>query len=189
MKGLLRFQIHPSTDYRYSVSETCLVNLNVVSSFLNVWFQFYRYKNLASKKLKNNGAVCVYICTSDLWILNRDIFWYYSILNYHLDASLIDKFQDKENLLQKASQSGNVALVKTMLSRGFDINSKDSDGDTPLMIAAALGKMEAVNYFLDKGADPSLKDKFGKDSLHRASNSGRHHRDNAVTWSWYQFKR
>jgi len=42
-----------------------------------------------------------------------------------------------------------------MLSRGFDINAKDSRGNTPLMIAASSGKMEAVNYLLDKGADPS----------------------------------
>ena len=42
-----------------------------------------------------------------------------------------------------------------MLSRGLEINSKDSDGNTSLMIAALNGKMEAVNYLLDKGADPS----------------------------------
>ena len=52
-----------------------------------------------------------------------------------------------------ASEGGNVAIIETMLSRGLDINSKDSDGDTPLMIAAVSGKMEAVNYLLRKGAD------------------------------------
>ena len=31
---------------------------------------------------------------------------------------------------------GNVAIIETMLSRGLDINSKDGNGDTPLMIAA-----------------------------------------------------
>ena len=54
------------------------------------------------------------------------------------------------------SNGSNVAIIETMLSRGLDINSKDSNGDTPLMIAAFSGKMEAVNYLLDKGADPSL---------------------------------
>jgi len=44
-----------------------------------------------------------------------------------------------------------------MLSRGFDINSKDIDGDTPLMKVAWCDKMEAVHYLLDKGADTSLK--------------------------------
>jgi len=39
-----------------------------------------------------------------------------------------------------------------MLSRGFDINSKDSNGETPLMIAAADGKAEALKYLLSRGA-------------------------------------
>ena len=59
-----------------------------------------------------------------------------------------------------------------MLSRGLDLNSRDSDNKTPLMIAACNGKMEAVNYLLEKGADPSLRDKFGRNSLHDASDGG-----------------
>ena len=34
------------------------------------------------------------------------------------------------NLPHFASEGGNVAIIKTMLSRGLDINSKDSNGDT-----------------------------------------------------------
>ena len=59
-----------------------------------------------------------------------------------------------------------------MLSRGLDINSRDSDGDTPLMIAAFSGKMEAVNYLLDKGADASLKGQYERNLLHHASYGG-----------------
>ena len=62
-----------------------------------------------------------------------------------------------QNLLSHATKGGNVAIIETMLSRGFDINSKDIDGDTPLMKAAWCDKMEAVHYLLDKGADTSLK--------------------------------
>ena len=39
-----------------------------------------------------------------------------------------------------------------MLSRGFDINSKDNNGFTPLMIAAAVGEAEAVKYLVSRGA-------------------------------------
>ena len=69
----------------------------------------------------------------------------------------------------KLYESDNVTIIETMLSRGLEINSRDSDNNTSLMIAAFYGKMEAVNYLLDKGADPSLKDKFGRNSLHSAS--------------------
>jgi len=39
-----------------------------------------------------------------------------------------------------------------MLSRGFDINSKDSNGKTSLMMAVGCGKAEAVEYLLSRGA-------------------------------------
>ena len=38
-----------------------------------------------------------------------------------------------------------------MLSRGLDINSKDSNGDTPLTIAVCSGEKEAVEYLLSRG--------------------------------------
>ncbi|KAL9956875.1 hypothetical protein ACROYT_G038427 [Oculina patagonica] len=75
-------------------------------------------------------------------------------------------------LLNSAIQGGNVAIIEMVLSRGLDINSKDSYGDTPLMIAARGGKMEAVNYLLDKGADLSLTGQYGRNSLHNASYGG-----------------
>ena len=50
------------------------------------------------------------------------------------------------------------------MSRGLDVDSKDSTGSTPLMLAAACGKIEAVSYILDKGADPSIRDQSGVNS-------------------------
>ena len=77
------------------------------------------------------------------------------LLDKGADSSL--KSKDGRNLLHSASEGGNVVIIETVLSHGLDINSKDSGGDTPLMIAARNNKMEAVNYLLEKGADPSLK--------------------------------
>ena len=59
-----------------------------------------------------------------------------------------------------------------MLSPGLDVNSKDSDGNTPPLGAALFGKMEAVNYLLDKGADASLKGQYERNLLHKASEGG-----------------
>ena len=58
------------------------------------------------------------------------------------------------------------------MSRGLDVDSKDSEGSTPLMLAAACGMIEAVNYLLDKGADPCIGDQLGRNSLHAASEGG-----------------
>ena len=52
------------------------------------------------------------------------------------------------------------------MSRGLDVDSKDSGGRTPLMVAAVCGKIEAVNYLLDKGADPSIRVVISLSSRH-----------------------
>ncbi|KAL9956861.1 hypothetical protein ACROYT_G038409 [Oculina patagonica] len=75
-------------------------------------------------------------------------------------------------LLHSAVRGGNVAIIETVLARGLDIESKNSYGSTPLMVAALNCKMEVVNYLLDKGADPSLTGEYGKNLLHFASQGG-----------------
>nr|XP_058942638.1 putative ankyrin repeat protein RF_0381 [Pocillopora verrucosa] len=73
------------------------------------------------------------------------------------------KGQDGRNLLHFAAQSGNVIIIETMLSKGFDIDARDETlGVTPLMVSIASGKLEAAKYLLEKGADKSLKTTPGK---------------------------
>ena len=76
------------------------------------------------------------------------------------------------NLLHSAAEGGDVSIIEMTLSRGFDVNSKDSLGRMPLMIAAAKGKKQAVDFLLSKGADPSLKTLTEKSLLHAAVEGG-----------------
>ncbi|PFX12763.1 serine/threonine-protein phosphatase 6 regulatory ankyrin repeat subunit B-like [Stylophora pistillata] len=72
----------------------------------------------------------------------------------------------KRNLLHLASYGGQVAIIDEMIKQGLDINSKDGNGDTPLILAAAFGGKKAVKYLLQRGADPTIKGYYGRNALH-----------------------
>ena len=76
------------------------------------------------------------------------------------------------NLLHSAAEGGDVSIIEMMLSLGFDVNSKDSLGTTPLMVAATKGKKQAVDFLLSKGANPSLRTSIGRNLLHAAVEGG-----------------
>ncbi|KAJ3695232.1 hypothetical protein LUZ60_000609 [Juncus effusus] len=63
---------------------------------------------------------------------------------------------------------GDDALLYQLLRRNLDPNESDSDGRTPLHIAAAKGNEQAVRYLLEFGADPNSQDSEGKVPLWEA---------------------
>ena len=63
--------------------------------------------------------------------------------------------------LHTAAEEGNTEEVELLLDRGANIETKDKDGLTPLMIAAKWGKTETVELLLDRGANIETKDKDG----------------------------
>ena len=76
------------------------------------------------------------------------------------------------NLLHCASQGDNSYIIELMLSHVPSIDSRNNEGVTALMIAAAQGNLQAVQCLLEKGADPSLQDNDGWNLLHHASLGG-----------------
>ncbi len=52
-----------------------------------------------------------------------------------------------------ATKNGHVPVVKGLLNRGADVNSKGTWGMTPLMWAASKGHLEVVRLLLDRGAN------------------------------------
>ena len=67
--------------------------------------------------------------------------------------------QDMEEsvvLLFSAASEDDIAEIESLLSRGIGINSRDSQGWTPVMIAAENGKVQAVRCLIrpyDTGLD------------------------------------
>lgn len=68
-------------------------------------------------------------------------------------------------LFRIAIQAGSVPAVRLQLTRGVDIHGSDSDGCTPLMIAAERGFGLVCRLLLDAGADIAARDKQGRDAL------------------------
>ncbi len=59
-----------------------------------------------------------------------------------------------------------------MVMLGYDIDERDADGFTPLMIASSLGKAEFVAFLINNGADVNARSKSGLTPLHRAAQAG-----------------
>ena len=53
----------------------------------------------------------------------------------------------------EAIENGEANTVRDLLNAGFDVNTKNDDGDTPLMTACYKGNSEIVKILIDAGAD------------------------------------
>ena len=86
----------------------------------------------------------------------------------------------------RASQSGDVTLMRLLLAHGADPNIKTLLGVTPLHVAAGIGWVEGITYewgekenveavklLLDLGADVNVQADTGRTALHGAAHKGR----------------
>jgi len=64
------------------------------------------------------------------------------------------------------------AEVEALLAKGADINARNNEGDTMLLLAASSGKKDIVEWLLAQGADVNAKGKDEETPLHRAAYSG-----------------
>jgi len=86
----------------------------------------------------------------------------------------------------RATQSGDVTLMKLLLAHGADPKIFTAHQVTPLAVAAGIGwvqgitfewseqeNLEAVRMCLDLGIDPNFQDEDGRAALHGAAHKGR----------------
>jgi len=69
----------------------------------------------------------------------------------------------------RAVADGDLQQIQNLLSTGANVNAKDKDGETALMLAARDGRLEVVDLLLDKGARVDEKNKFHSTALMQAS--------------------
>ena len=74
--------------------------------------------------------------------------------------------------LHCAAHSGNVTIVRYILSLGQPVNKLTTDRFTALHIAANEGHLEVVRCLVEAHADVNLKDNGGRTPLYLASRDG-----------------
>ena len=75
-------------------------------------------------------------------------------------ANLIAGAAEEPPLLQFAAK-GQTAAVKSLLDRGADLEAKDRNGRTALMLAAQHGRLETVQLLIARGAKTDTRDREG----------------------------
>lgn len=70
--------------------------------------------------------------------------------------------------LMAASAFNHADIVKYLVDRGANINSKDCDGFTALMYAAEHRNLDVLKILIDHGAEVNAKDNFGHSVLYWA---------------------
>ena len=75
-------------------------------------------------------------------------------------------------ILLKAAQNGDISKVEKLLSKGAEINAKDIDGRTALILATEEGHTDVVKMLIYKGAEVNAKDKGGGTALMYAASKG-----------------
>ena len=68
--------------------------------------------------------------------------------------------------------AGDVEGLRLLAEGGADVNSRDSDGNTPLMAAALRASGDMTGILLAAGADVSARNIEGRTALHMAARSG-----------------
>ena len=73
----------------------------------------------------------------------------------------IDGIESGTTILHAAVRWNTLDSLSNLIESGADLNVLDSDGRTPLILAAQRHQKEAVDMLLEAGADESIKDSSG----------------------------
>jgi ankyrin repeat protein len=81
-------------------------------------------------------------------------------------------FSDVNSRLLTEVKQGHLFATKDLLNKGANVNAKNKDGESPLLVAAAKDLDLIVQVLLENGANVKAKDKDSNTALMLASENG-----------------
>lgn len=84
------------------------------------------------------------------------------------EVDVVDTGSGWTPLMRVSAVTGSQKVASLLIEAGADVNIKDKDGKTPLMVAVLNNHEQLVQLLLDKGADATVKNEFGKGVLEMA---------------------
>lgn len=94
--------------------------------------------------------------------------------NSHLPVAVYE--QELNAQLFAAAEKNNVNAMRALLNFSHrNINARNVDGETPLMVAVEYNSLDVAHLLLGRHADTSVVDARGMSALDHARNSGRSH--------------
>lgn len=70
-----------------------------------------------------------------------------------------------DSLLHLAARAEDPSVLKELLETETDVDTRNREGQTPLMTGVLAGRHKAVITLMHAGADPNLEDKFGESPM------------------------
>ncbi len=96
-------------------------------------------------------------------------FWMVMIFSM-LTACTVQQPRPSNDTLFRAAERGDVKAAEEFIKAGVDINERNSDGRSPILLAVMYNKAEMVRLLIRSGADIKTPYRFGESLLHVAIN-------------------